>query len=48
MLTDAEGHELPIITPDYADNSDMAESFGQDVIRRQLGFVTLKRALIVE
>jgi hypothetical protein len=47
-LTDAEGHELPIITPDYADNSDMAESFGQDVIRRQLGFVTLKRALLVE
>ncbi|HEY5152858.1 MAG TPA: hypothetical protein VII55_02690 [Candidatus Saccharimonadales bacterium] len=45
ILTAAGGEELAIIEPNYKQGSDIAEGFSNPIIRRQLGFVTLKRAL---
>jgi hypothetical protein len=45
-LVDSQGDELPVITPDYVDGSLMARLFESGTVRRQLGLVTLQRALL--
>lgn len=45
-LLDSKDREVPITMPDFGSNPAMAESFAQPVIRRQLGFVTLKKSLL--
>lgn len=42
-LLDGNGNEIPISLPDFAGSPDMAESFMQPSVRRQLGLVALKR-----